>query len=111
MLGLPDEVTACLFDLDGVLTQTAAVHRAAWKETFDDFLRGRAERNRRAVPAVRPGPDYNEYVDGRPRADGVRTFLSSRGISAAIGRPGRPAGRRDTVHGIGNRKNEIVRGG
>jgi beta-phosphoglucomutase family hydrolase len=107
VLGLPTEVTACLFDLDGVLTQTAAVHRAAWKETFDDFLRRRAERNGEAFEPFDPDRDYNEYVDGRPRADGVRTFLSSRGISVPAGVPEDPPDR-DTVYGIGNRKNEIV---
>ncbi|MBX6722170.1 MAG: beta-phosphoglucomutase family hydrolase [Dactylosporangium sp.] len=106
MLGLPTEVTACLFDLDGVLTQTAAVHRAAWKEAFDAFLRRRAERNHEAFEPFDPDRDYNEYVDGRPRADGVRTFLSSRGISVPSGVPEDPPDR-DTVYGIGNRKNEI----
>lgn len=99
-LGLPDDILACLFDLDGVVTKTAAVHAAAWKETFDAFLR------ERDGDAFRPftDADYDEYVDGLPRADGVRTFLASRGIVLPEGGPGDPADAR-TVHGLGNRKN------
>ncbi|KES08289.1 hypothetical protein BU52_04505 [Streptomyces toyocaensis] len=100
-LGLPDDILACLFDLDGVVTRTAVVHAAAWKETFDAFLR------ERDGDAFRPftDADYDEYVDGLPRADGVRTFLASRGIALPEGGPGDPADVR-TVHGLGNRKNE-----
>ena len=90
MLGLPDGVTACLFDLDGVLTQTAKVHAAAWKQTFDDYLRKRAtDRGERFAPfdLVR---DYDEYVDGRPRYDGVRSFLDSRSITLPQGSPTDP---------------------
>lgn len=76
-LGLPDSISACLFDLDGVVTKTAVVHAAAWKETFDAFLREREGERFRPFNAV---ADYDEYVDGRPRADGVRTFLASRDI-------------------------------
>jgi beta-phosphoglucomutase family hydrolase len=100
-------VTACLFDLDGVLTQTALVHNAAWKETFDAFLRAwSAERGIPFVP-FDSGPDYHRYVDGRQRADGVRTFLASRGIILPDGSPDDPptAG---TVNGLGNRKNVLV---
>jgi beta-phosphoglucomutase family hydrolase len=100
-------VTACLFDLDGVLTQTARVHNAAWAETFNAFLRQRAAANGEQFRPYDPGPDYNRYVDGRPRADGVRTFLASRGIVLPEGTPDDPPGA-DTVHGIGNRKNEIL---
>ncbi|MFC7545215.1 beta-phosphoglucomutase family hydrolase [Plantactinospora sp. GCM10030261] len=107
MLGLPEHVTACLFDLDGVLTQTAKVHNAAWAQTFDVFLRQRAAAT--GVPFVPydPGPDYHRYVDGRPRADGVRTFLASRGISLPEGAPDDPP-TADTVHGLGNRKNVVL---
>ncbi|QKV98759.1 HAD family phosphatase [Streptomyces sp. NA02536] len=100
-LGLPDDILACLFDLDGVVTKTAVVHAAAWRETFDAFLR------ERDGDAFRPftDADYDEYVDGRPRADGVRTFLASRGIELPDGDPGDPPDAR-TVHGLGNRKNE-----
>jgi beta-phosphoglucomutase family hydrolase len=107
VLGLPDSVTACLFDLDGVLTQTAKVHAAAWKQMFDDYLRQRAEqRGEKFVPfdQVR---DYDEYVDGKPRYDGVRSFLTSRGIDLPQGTPGDPPGA-ETIDGLGNRKNEIV---
>ncbi|MFF7140304.1 MULTISPECIES: HAD family hydrolase [Streptomyces] len=108
-LGLPDGIQACLFDLDGVITRTAVVHAAAWKQTFDDFLRRRDGDAYRPFDAV---ADYDEYVDGRPRADGVRTFLASRGIRLPEGEPGDPPGR-ETVHGLGNRKNgtllELIR--
>ena len=107
MLGVPDGVTACLFDLDGVLTQTAKVHAAAWKQMFDDYLRRRAEqRGEKFVPfdQVR---DYDEYVDGKPRYDGVRSFLSSRGIDLPQGTPADPPDA-ETIDGLGNRKNEIV---
>jgi beta-phosphoglucomutase family hydrolase len=100
MLGLPDHVTACLFDLDGVLTDTAGVHRAAWKETFDPYL---------AAHGLAPftDDDYYDYVDGKPRAEGVRDFLASRGLHPPDGRPDDPP-ERDTVHGIGNRKAELL---
>ena len=77
VLGLPPQVTACLFDLDGVLTQTAQVHNAAWKETFDTFLRAWSEEHGQPFVPFDSGADYHDYVDGRPRADGVRTFLVS----------------------------------
>ncbi|MEV0700586.1 beta-phosphoglucomutase family hydrolase [Saccharopolyspora sp. NPDC050389] len=99
----PDGIIACLFDLDGVLTSTAAQHMAAWKQTFDAFLRERE--GERFSPFTED--DYLEYVDGRPRADGVRQFLSSRGIALPEGsRDDPPAA--DTVHGVGNRKNEVL---
>jgi beta-phosphoglucomutase family hydrolase len=100
MLGLPDHVTACLFDLDGVLTDTASVHRAAWKETFDAYLSAHG-----GAPFT--DDDYDDYVDGKPRADGVRDFLASRGIQLPEGQPDDPPGH-DTVHGIGNRKNQLL---
>jgi beta-phosphoglucomutase family hydrolase len=107
VLGLPPHVTACLFDLDGVLTQTALVHNAAWKQTFDTFLQTWYAQHGQAFVPFDPGADYHEYVDGRPRADGVRTFLASRGITVPEGSPddGPDA---ETVNGIGNRKNELV---
>lgn len=107
MLGLPAAVTACLFDLDGVLTQTARVHNAAWEETFNAFLRQRAANTGEVFRPFDPGDDYNRYVDGRPRADGVRAFLASRGIELPEGGPDDPPSA-DTVHGVGNRKNEIL---
>ena len=102
-LGLPDSIRACLFDLDGVVTKTAVVHAAAWKETFDAFLRERDGADFRPFT----DSDYDEYVDGRPRADGVRTFLASRGIELPEGDPDDPPDVR-TVNGVGNRKNELV---
>lgn len=104
MLGLPDGITACLFDMDGVLTQTATVHNAAWAETFDAYLRRRAEQTGEPFRPYDPHDDYTRYVDGRPRADGVRTFLASRGITLPDGNPDDPPDA-DTVNGIGNRKN------
>jgi beta-phosphoglucomutase family hydrolase len=107
MLGLPPGVTACLFDMDGVLTQTAIVHNAAWTETFDAYLRTRSEHTDETFRPFDPGKDYHDYVDGRARADGVRTFLASRGITLPDGQPDDPPDA-DTVNGLGNRKNEIV---
>ncbi|MFI9617188.1 beta-phosphoglucomutase family hydrolase [Streptomyces sp. NPDC052023] len=107
MLGLPDHIRACLFDLDGVLTQTAKVHAAAWKETFDAFLRRRADLAGGTYVPFDAGQDYDDYVDGRPREDGVRTFLASRGIELPEGAPD-DGPDRQTVHGVGNRKNELV---
>jgi beta-phosphoglucomutase-like phosphatase (HAD superfamily) len=103
-LGLPEDIQACLFDLDGVVTKTAVVHAAAWKETFDAFLREREGADFRPFDA---GADYDEYVDGRPRADGVRTFLASRGIELPEGKPDDPPDAA-TVNGVGNRKNLLV---
>lgn len=100
VIGLPDHITTCLFDLDGVLTGTAALHRAAWKETFDPLLAKRGQE-----PFT--DEDYNNFVDGRPRFDGVRAFLLSRAIELPEGSPDAPPGD-DTVHAVGNRKNERV---
>ncbi|OLR92784.1 HAD family hydrolase [Actinokineospora bangkokensis] len=101
MIGLPDAVTACLFDLDGVLTSTAALHQEAWRKTFDEFLATRTDGDRSPFTQR----DYAAHVDGRPRADGVRTFLRSRGIELPEGSPDDPP-TADTVNGVGNRKNE-----
>src|SRR6266581_974737 len=105
MLGLPDRVRACLFDLDGVLTQTAKVHAAAWKEMFDGYLRDRGARSGKEFVAFDPVGDYHEYVDGKPRYEGVRSFLDSRGIDLPQGDP-RDAADAETADGLGNRKNE-----
>lgn len=107
MLGLPDHVTACLFDLDGVLTPTAEVHRAAWEETFNAYLRERSARTGEPFVPFDPGADYLRYVDGRARADGVRGFLTSRGITLPEGDPSDPDDT-GTVHGLGNRKNTLL---
>jgi len=107
VLGLPDGIRACLFDLDGVLTQTAVVHAAAWKEMFDAFLQERASRLGEPFVPFDAADDYQPYVDGMPRADGVRSFLASRGIALPEGDPDDLPGT-ETVHGLGNRKNELV---
>jgi beta-phosphoglucomutase family hydrolase len=107
VLGLPAPVTACLFDLDGVLTQTAKVHAAAWKQMFDDYLRTRAQGSGEAFVPFDPIGDYDQYVDGKPRYDGVRSFLASRDIELEQGGPDDPPGA-ETIDGLGNRKNEIV---
>ena len=100
--GLPDTIRACLFDLDGVLTRTATVHFAAWKRTFDEFLRAHDPQAGEFTQA-----DYNAYVDGRHRADGVRGFLASRGIVLPEGTAGDPSDAA-TVQAVGTRKNELV---
>ncbi len=107
ILGLPDGVRGCLFDLDGVLTKTALVHAAAWKEMFDGYLRERARQTGQPFAAFDPVSDYDEYVDGKPRAEGTRSFLDARGIDLPDGSDDDPPGA-PTVHGLGNRKNEIV---
>ena len=98
--GLPDGIRACLFDLDGVLTRTAAVHRAAWGAVFDPLLDVHGQPPFSDV-------DYLRFVDGKPRRDGVRDFLASRGISVPEGAPD-DSPDVDTVAGIGNRKNVLL---
>ena len=107
MLGLPEQVRACLFDLDGVLTDTASVHTKAWKAMFDDYLSQRATSNGEKFVPFDAAADYRQYVDGKKREDGVRSFLSSRGIELAEGSPD-DTGVADTVWGLGNRKNDMV---
>ena len=94
MLGLPDGITACLFDLDGVLTKTAVVHARAWKQMFDEFLREHGDEH-----PFDEHDDYDDYVDGKPREDGVRDFLASRGIAAR---------RRRGQASSATRKNDLV---
>ncbi|MGH9095775.1 MAG: hypothetical protein ACRDXE_11485, partial [Acidimicrobiales bacterium] len=93
--------------MDGVLTRTAVVHAAAWKQTFDEYLRRKAQQDGTAFVPFDDHDDYDNYVDGRPRADGVRTFLTSRHIELPEGSPD-DAPDRDTIFGIGNRKNDLV---
>jgi len=107
MLKMPDGITTCLFDLDGVLTQTAKIHAQAWKEMFDGFLRDWGERNGEPFEEFDRPTDYDEYVDGKPRLDGVRSFLESRGIDVPMGSPTDPPDA-ETVHALGTRKNELV---
>jgi beta-phosphoglucomutase family hydrolase len=106
MLGLPDGVSACLFDLDGVLTPTAKVHAAAWKQTFDDYLRQRAQATGDKFVAFDIESDYDEYVDGKPRYEGVSSFLASRGIELPAGKPSDPPDA-ETIDGLGNRNNDL----
>ncbi|MGW6278502.1 beta-phosphoglucomutase family hydrolase [Kribbella sp. NPDC055071] len=107
MLGLPSEIQVCLFDLDGVLTDTAAVHAAAWKEMFDVFLRDYSEQHGIPFRPFDARAEYDAYVDGKPRASGVRDFLTSRGITLPEGTPDDPPGAM-TVNGLGNLKNDAV---
>jgi beta-phosphoglucomutase family hydrolase len=107
MVDLPDPITTCLFDLDGVLTQTAKVHAQAWKEMFDGFLRDHAERTGQPFEEFDRPTDYDEYVDGKPRLDGVRSFLESRGIELPMGSPSDPP-EAETIHALGTRKNDLV---
>ena len=106
MLDLPQGISACLFDLDGVLTQTAKVHARAWKEMFDGFPRERSERLGEPYEPFTPD-DYDRYVDGLPRLDGVRKFLGSRKIELPAGSPEDPAAA-ETVQALGTRKNDLV---
>lgn len=104
--GLPPHVDVCLFDLDGVLTKTANVHAAAWKEMFDAFLRARAERSGEAFTPFDLAHDYDRYVDGKERNDGVRSFLRSRDIVLPEGDEGEAGA--ETIVALGNRKNQLV---
>ena len=106
-LGLPDQIRGCLFDLDGVLTMTAKVHAAAWKEMFDGYLRERSARSGEPYIPFDPVHEYDEYVDGKPREDGTRSFLESRGITLPEGDPGDAPGT-ETIEGLSNMKNNIV---
>nr|WP_090345882.1 beta-phosphoglucomutase family hydrolase [Mycolicibacterium malmesburyense]CRL78463.1 haloacid dehalogenase superfamily protein [Mycolicibacterium malmesburyense] len=105
-LGLPEKIRAALFDLDGVLTDTASVHMKAWKAMFDDFLRRRAERAGEDFTPFDVQTDYLTYVDGKKREDGVRSFLASRDIELPDGDPDDPP-THESVHGLGNAKNEM----
>ena len=107
MFGLPDGVLACLFDMDGVVTQTATIHAAAWKEMFDEFLRERAQATGTKFVPFDPHHEYDAYVDGKPRLDGTRSFLESRGIDLTQGTPDDPPGT-PTLYGLSNRKNDLV---
>lgn len=102
-LGLPPGTTACLFDMDGVLTRTATVHAEAWKQMFDEFR----ELEGGSFPPFRLPKDYTRHVDGKPRLDGTRAFLASRGITLPEGRPEDTPGTL-TVWGLSNRKNDLV---
>ena len=99
---------AVLFDMDGVITRTAGVHATAWQRMFDAFLEERAARTGEPFVPFDPDAEYRRYVDGKPRFDGVASFLASRGISLPRGDPDDPPGA-ETVCGLGNRKNVFFR--
>lgn len=107
MLGLPDGIRAALFDLDGVLTDTASVHAAAWKQMFDDYLRARSERDGTPFRQFDIAADYAPYVDGRPRLDGTRGFLRSRGIELPEGGTDDPP-EAETIYALSRKKNDLV---
>ncbi len=106
-LGLPAGIRACLFDLDGVLTETAELHAKAWKKMFDEYLSSRARSSGKPFVPFDIARDYDEYVDGKPREDGTRSFLDSRGIKLPEGSPDDPPAA-ETIHGLSRRKNDIV---
>jgi HAD superfamily hydrolase (TIGR01509 family) len=107
LLGLPLEVAACVFNLDGVLIGSAALHADSWTETFDTFLMARIERTGGKFAPFNPRFDYAEHLHARPRLDGVRSFLASRGIRLPEGEPSDPPGA-ETVNGLANRKNQTL---
>src|SRR5438874_2227205 len=102
-----DQYDAVLLDLDGVITDTASVHAACWTQMFDEYLQKRATQRGEAFRPFDLTTDYRLYVDGKPRFDGVRDFLRSRGIQLPEGHPNDSASV-ETVHGLGNRKNDLV---
>jgi HAD superfamily hydrolase (TIGR01509 family) len=107
LLGLPSDVAAIVFNLDGVLVGSAALHARAWTETFDEFLGRRGERTRGRFAPFNPRLDYAMHIHRKPRLDGVRDFLASRGIRLPEGEPGDAPGA-ETVHGLANRKNAAL---
>ncbi|TMD88297.1 MAG: beta-phosphoglucomutase family hydrolase [Chloroflexi bacterium] len=108
-LGVPPAVTACLFDLDGVLTKTAKVHAKAWKTMFDAFLKDHAAKTGEPFQPFDDVNDYDLYVDGKPRHEGVRSFLEARHIPLPEGSPDDPP-ESETIYGLGNRKDQIFLG-
>ncbi|MFP3879826.1 MAG: trehalose-phosphatase, partial [Dehalococcoidia bacterium] len=99
------DINAVIFDMDGVITNTAAVHAAAWKQMFDEYLKKRAKQHGQQFQPFDADTDYHRYVDGKPRYDGVKSFLESRGISLPYGNP-EDEPDRETICGLGNRKNQ-----
>jgi beta-phosphoglucomutase family hydrolase len=107
VLGLPDAITAWLFDMDGVITQTAKVHDAAWKEMFDEFLRSWSAEHNVPFKPFDPVADYDQYVDGKPRVEGTTSFIESRGIHLPLGEESDPS-TAQTLWGLSNKKNDLV---
>ena len=104
---MPRRISACLFDMDGVLTRTAEIHAAAWKQMFDEYLSRRAASEGGEFVPFDEVKDYDNFVDGRPRLDGTREFLRARGIELPDGSPDDPPGT-ETVYGLSNQKNQLV---
>src|SRR4029077_11756311 len=102
-----DQYDAVLLDLDGVITDTASIHAACWKQMFDEFLQKRATQRGEALRPFDHATDYRLHVDGKPRFDGVRDFLESRGIQLPEGSMDDPP-EAETVGGLGNRKNDLI---
>jgi beta-phosphoglucomutase family hydrolase len=102
-----DTYDAVLLDLDGVITDTASIHAASWKKMFDAYLQQRAADTGEPFRPFEIATDYRLYVDGKPRFDGVRDFLASRGIQLPEGSPDDPP-QAETLGGLGNRKNDLV---
>ncbi|MEJ2428227.1 MAG: hypothetical protein P8075_04810 [Deltaproteobacteria bacterium] len=102
----PSTYDAVIFDLDGVVTKTAEVHADAWKQMFDEYLKERGEREGRSYQPFDRTEDYRRYVDGKPRYDGVESFLQARSINIPYGDPDDDPGK-ETICGLGNRKNEL----
>lgn len=105
--GLPESIRACLFDLDGVLTQTAKEHAAAWEQMFDSYLKARSQRLGEPFVPFDIVADYDAYIDGKLRADGTRAFLAARGITLPEGTP-TDSPDQETINGLSNRKNAIL---
>ncbi len=105
-VGMKPVIAACLFDLDGVLTPTAKVHAKAWKQVFDEYLQARAARTGEPLRPFDELNDYDAYVDGKPREDGVRAFLASRNIVLPEGSDD-DSPEQETVYGLGNRKDHV----
>jgi beta-phosphoglucomutase family hydrolase len=104
---MPRRISACLFDMDGVLTRTAELHAAAWKQMFDEYLSRRAASEGGKFVPFDEVKDYDNFVDGRSRLDGTREFLRARGIELPEGSPDDPPGTQ-TVYGLSNQKNQLV---
>ena len=107
LLGLPQDVQACVFNLEGVLIGSAAVHAEAWRETFDEYLAWRVPQTADSLVPFDVDVDYPTHIHGRPRLEGVLEFLASRGISLPTGSPDDEPGA-ETVHGLASRKQEIL---
>ena len=102
----PSSYEAVIFDLDGVITKTAEVHASAWKQMFDEYLENRGEREDKSYEPFDRNADYRRHVDGKPRYDGVKSFLESRSVDIPYGDPGDKPGE-ETICGLGNRKNQL----